>query len=56
MECEMMKELTCKPPLLVSFPRELSKFPADPLATSELADTAAPKLKSSRTRSPCAIA
>ena len=41
----MMLELTCKPLLLFSFSRELSKNRTDLLATSELADTAAPKVE-----------
>ena len=55
-ECEKMWQLTCEWLLPFSFPRDLSMIRTDPLATSEFADTATPKLKSRWTQSLCAIA
>ena len=46
-----MKKLTCEPYLLPNLSRQLSKIRQDPIATSALADTAAPELESSWTRS-----
>ena len=46
-----MKKLTCEPYLLLNLSRQLSKIRQDPIATSALADTAAPELESSWTRS-----